>query len=105
MLKQIHADLGFSSRRELVESLVALEGGARVAKRADATSSPTARRRRTRITPEMKQGIIDAVKAGTPGAVVAQHFGVSVQSIQNVKKAAGLVRQRAASADESILNR
>lgn len=53
------------------------------------------RGKRARITPEMKADIIDAAKAGTPGAVIAERFGVSVQSIQNVKKAAGLVRERA----------
>jgi hypothetical protein len=42
----------------------------------------------------MKKGILEAVKAGAAGAVVGKRFGVSVQTVQNIKKAAGLVRKQ-----------
>jgi hypothetical protein len=95
VLKDLHVRLGFASRRDLVEALLELDGGGRGTPRTDATTSmPTARRKRARITPEMTRGIIEAIKAGDASAVVGKRFGVSVQSVQNIKKAAGLVRKR-----------
>lgn len=96
LLKKLHVDLGFASRPELVEALRQLDGGRRaMAPSAPTSSTPARSRKRTRITPEMRTDIIEAVKAGQAGAAVAEHFGISVQSIQNIKKAAGLVRERA----------
>jgi hypothetical protein len=39
--------------------------------------------------------IIEPVHAGGTGTALAERFGISVQSIQNIKEAAGLERQRA----------
>jgi hypothetical protein len=95
VLKDLHVQLGFASRRDLAKALLGLDGGGRATPRTDATTStPTGRRKRARITPEMTKGIIEAIKAGDAGAVVGKHFGISVQSVQNIKKAAGLVKNR-----------
>jgi hypothetical protein len=51
------------------------------------------RRKRTTITPQLRDDIIAAVKGGSTGAATAKKFGVSVPTIQNIKKAAGLVRK------------
>lgn len=94
-LKDLHVRLGFTSRSELVSTLQALDGGGRGGPRTATTSSMPARRgKRARITPEMKKGIIEAIKAGAAGAAVSERFGISIQSVQNIKKAAGLVRER-----------
>jgi indole-3-glycerol phosphate synthase len=37
--------------------------------------------------------IIAEIKSGATGAAVAKKFGVSVPTVQNIKKAAGLVRK------------
>ncbi len=53
------------------------------------------RRKRARITPELRETIIKALAAGdkTAGAVAAE-FGVSGASVNNIKKAAGLTKKR-----------
>jgi len=52
------------------------------------------RAKRTLITAELRQGIIDALKAGGKGNAVAAKFGVSVPTLHNIKKAAGLTKAR-----------
>jgi hypothetical protein len=103
-LKGLHTSFGFTSRLELIEALVALDGSGRRGGRpkgaaskgaASQAGAPTkARKRRVRVTPEMKAELIKAIKAGDSGAVVAKRFGVSSQTVQNIKKAAGLVQAR-----------
>ena len=51
------------------------------------------RRKRTTITPQLRNDIIAAIKGGATGAAVAKKFGVSVPTVQNIKKAAGLIRK------------
>ena len=59
------------------------------------TPATTGRRKRARITPELKEAIVNALRAGgkTAGAVAAE-FGVSGPSVNNIKKAAGLTKQK-----------
>lgn len=90
-IKDLHLSLGFESRHELIDALVAL-GGPRRARAA--SGGAEGRSRRGRITPEMKTGIINALKEGTAGAAVAEKFGISLPSVHNIKKAAGLVNSR-----------
>lgn len=53
------------------------------------------RRKRALITPEIKARVISAVKAGKKtAALIAKEVGISVPSVANIKKAAGLVRSR-----------
>lgn len=94
VLKDLHVQLGFASRGDLAEALLGLDGGGRATPRTAPPTSTSTRRKRARITPEMTKGIIEAIKAGDAGAVVGKRFGVSVQSVQNIKKAAGLVKKR-----------
>jgi transposase-like protein len=54
------------------------------------------KRGRTKITPELKGKVIAAVQAGKTGAAIAQEFSISLPSVQNIKKEAGLVKPRAA---------
>ena len=50
--------------------------------------------KRARVTPAMKADIVKAIKAGSSGGAVAKRFGLSSQTIHNIKKAAGLVTAR-----------
>lgn len=105
-LSNLHKDLGYGSRAELIAALQSL-GGAK-AKRARKAKSGTAKKavkaakgpkakkraKRARITDELKQQVIAAVNAGEKGTVVAKKFGISVPSLQNIKKEAGLTKPR-----------
>ena len=42
----------------------------------------------------MKAEIVEAIKAGESGVAIAERFSISGQTVQNVKKAAGLVQER-----------
>ncbi|MBE2214241.1 MAG: helix-turn-helix domain-containing protein [Opitutaceae bacterium] len=97
-LARAHTDLGFASRSDLIKALKALEkaapkrGRKKGAKPADAKAERKGRRKRTTITPELRDSILAAVKEGGTGAAVAKRFGVSLPTVQNIKRAAGLTR-------------
>jgi CENP-B N-terminal DNA-binding domain len=98
-LEGLHVRFGFASRTELIEALVALDGTRRRGGSPKATTgseTPVAGRTstRARLTPEMKAEIVEAIKAGESGVSVAERFSISGQTVQNIKKAAGLVRSR-----------
>ncbi len=98
-LSRAHTDLGFASRTDLIKALKALEkagpkkrGRKKGAKTAAAPAEKKGRRKRTTITPELRDSILAAVKEGGTGAAVAKRFGVSLPTVQNIKRAAGLTR-------------
>ena len=104
-LASIHKTAGFASRAELIAALQALEGGKPKVKRGRKPSAKKAtaktaakgakkRAKRTRLTPELKEQIVAALKAGGKGAAVASKFGVSLPTVHNIKKAAGLTKTR-----------
>jgi hypothetical protein len=98
-LEGLHVSFGFASRAELIEALAALDGTRRSGGSPRATTgngTPLAGRKdkRARLTPEMKHQIIEAIRAGESGVAIAKRFSVSGQTVQNVKKAAGLVQSR-----------
>jgi len=113
LLEDLHSILGYAKRSALIQELQGLGGPKRrkttsrktkktaarkTAPRKAATkkvaAKATKRRKRTTITPQLKNDIIAAVKGGATGAAVAKQFGVSVPTVQNIKKAAGLIKKR-----------
>ena len=88
-LETLHESIGFSSRADLIAALERLEGP----KRSRAGSAKP-RAKRTRITPEMRAQIVEAIQSGQTGVAVAAQFGISTPSLHNIKKAAGLVNSR-----------
>lgn len=59
-----------------------------------ATGGKKARRKRATITPEMRDKVKALANAGKTGAQIAKEVGISLPSVQNVKKALGLVKAR-----------
>lgn len=90
-LSNLHETVGFESRDALIDALQQLIGS----RPAGSGASAKPRAKRTRISPEMRAEIVKALKAGQTGVVVAQQFGISNPSLHNIKKAAGLVKDRA----------
>jgi hypothetical protein len=98
-LKTLHLSFGFASRGQLIDALTELGGSGRpgrppAAAKSSAPVGGRKKRKRARITPEMKTEIIKAIKEGSSGLTVAKRFSISSQSVQNIKKAAGLVQAR-----------
>jgi DNA-binding NarL/FixJ family response regulator len=107
---------GFASASEFVNAVSAATGGGggvgrgrgrrrgrppgsgstSSAKPAAAALKKGGRRRRTRavITDETRAQVKKLVDAGKTGAEIAQTLKISVPSVQNIKKALGLVKER-----------
>ncbi len=61
-----------------------------------AASAPAGKKRgkRAKITPEIKQELKSLVGQGKTGAAIAKALGISVPSVQNIKKELGLINAR-----------
>ena len=69
-------------------------GKSKTAKAANAKSASTKRRKRATITDEIRAEVKKLVGAGKTGGEIARSVGISLPSVQNVKKALGLVRKK-----------
>jgi hypothetical protein len=88
MLATLHQKYGFGSAEELIKAIREATGGKRQTRKAGR------HRKHGRITPELKSQITAALGAGKTGGQVADEFGVSLPSVYNIKKAAGLTKAR-----------
>jgi hypothetical protein len=69
---------------------------------AKAATAKGGKRKRARITDEVKAAVKAAVVAGKSGSAIAKEFGISAPSVQNIKKEFGLVKTRGAAAPASV---
>ena len=94
-LANLPAELGFDDMSALIDALREA-GGKRRGRPAGVSKAPgrKGRRRRAKITPEVKASVKSAVNAGKTGAQIAKELGISVPSVQNIKKELGLVKAR-----------
>jgi len=103
-LAKLPGDYGFASLNDFIKALKASAGKA--SKKAKADKAPKApkeaKRTRAKITPELKQQVIAAVQAGQSGAEISKSFGISLPSVQNIKKEAGLVKARGTSPEAPV---
>lgn len=99
-LTNLHKTVGFATRADLIAALQGLEAPKRARKAKAAGSKKAARggakkrAKRTKITDELRAAVVEAAKAGKKGADIAAEFGISIPSLQNIKKAAGLTKPR-----------
>ncbi|EIP97674.1 hypothetical protein OpiT1DRAFT_02121 [Opitutaceae bacterium TAV1] len=97
---------GYSDINEFIKALKLAVGvrGARGRKAAKAAKAPkaaaTGKRTRAKITPELKEQVKAAVLEGKSGSEIAAAFGISLPSVQNIKKEFGLVKAREAAPSE-----
>ncbi len=87
---------GYESLKAFIKALKQAAGGKRKAKRQGKPGRPR-KRKRAKITAEIKAQVKAAVESGESGSAIAKSLGVSVQSVQNIKKEFGLVKTRTAS--------
>jgi DNA-binding CsgD family transcriptional regulator len=89
-LAQLPDDYGFESVDAFIRAIKSAAKGSKAprAKRR-AAAKP---RRRAKITNAVRKAAIRLVKAGKTGAQIAKALKISLPSVQNIKKAAGLVR-------------
>jgi AraC-like DNA-binding protein len=103
-LAGLPAEYGFDDLGSFIKALKDAAGAKPAGKRrgrkpgkpakAAAAAGGRKRSKRARITPEVKDKVKAAVGAGKTGAEIAKELGISVPSVQNIKKEFGLVKSR-----------
>jgi DNA invertase Pin-like site-specific DNA recombinase len=100
-LAALPAKLGYASAADFLSAFKAATGatGAAGAKRGRKAGKAKAagksgRKARVPITDEIRAQVKKLVDAGKSGAEIAKAVGISLPSVQNVKKALGLVKKR-----------
>jgi hypothetical protein len=96
-LAVLPAKFGFGDVNSFLKAVKAAAGGKRRGK-AVKTNKKTAggkkRRRRAVITDVTRADVKKFVEAGKTGGEIAKALGISLPSVQNIKKALGLVKKR-----------
>ncbi len=77
-LAHLPAQYGFKNAKEFCKAVL----------------SVSVKKRGSLRDPQFKDSVISALKGGMKGSEAARQFGLSVATIQNLKKAAGLVTAR-----------
>lgn len=105
-LAGLPARYGFASAADFIDAVVAATGGGR-GRRGRKPGRPAAagagggrggpgrkRRKRAVITDETRAQVKKLVAEGKTGAEIAKVLDISLPSVQNIKKALGLVKKR-----------
>lgn len=90
-LAGLPAEYGFDDLKSFIK---ALKNAAGRGSRKEKASKPGKKGKRARITPEIKDQVKALVKAEKTGAEIAKELGISLPSVQNIKKELGLVKAR-----------
>jgi hypothetical protein len=94
-LASLHGNYGFATLGEFVKALKGASGSkGRRAKPAKAAAKAK-RHKRSVITEGTRASVKKLVEAGKTGSEIAKSLGISLPSVQNIKKALGLVKARA----------
>jgi DNA-binding NarL/FixJ family response regulator len=95
-LASLHGKYGFDSLGEFVKALKGASGSvARGGRGSPAKALKAKRRKRAVITEETRASVKKLVESGKTGSQIAKSLGISLPSVQNIKKALGLVKARA----------
>jgi hypothetical protein len=96
-LASLHSKYGFDSLGEFTKALKAASGLGRKGRRGRPAKAAGKAKRRHRavITDETRASVKKLVESGKTGSQIAKSLGISLPSVQNIKKAQGLVKARA----------
>lgn len=97
-LATLHSRYGFESLKDFTRALKVATGYSAPRKnrvKSSKASGKVARRRRAVITEETRASVRKLVESGKTGSQIAKSLGISLPSVQNIKKALGLVKARA----------
>lgn len=96
-LAGLPARFGFESVDDFVAAVKAATGGRRGRRKGSKAAAKKAgarRRRRAVITDETRAQVKKLVDAGKTGSEISKELKISLPSVQNIKKALGLVKAR-----------
>jgi hypothetical protein len=93
-LSRLPYEFGFEDLSSFIKALKAAAGTRKG--RGKAAKGPKAEKtgKRARITPEIKAQVKALVAEDKTGAQIAKELGISLPSVQNIKKELGLVKPR-----------
>lgn len=91
-LKTLPGKYGFDNVNDFIKAVKAASGGRGAGKNGGGKGGK--RRTRAVITDETRAQVKKLVAAGKTGAEIASAVGISLPSVQNIKKALGLVKER-----------
>ena len=108
-LAKLPSDYGYDNLNAFIKAVKAAYGkGGKVAKgkpgRKPKAAAPKAAKKgkRAKITDEIKAQVKALAEAGKTGQEIAKALGISAPSVQNIKKAFGLVKARASGAPAEV---
>jgi hypothetical protein len=93
-LAALPAKFGFESVKDFIKAVGAAAGGGRAGRPAKGKTGKSGRRRRAVITDATRAEVKKLSEAGKTGAEIAKAVRISLPSVQNIKKALGLVKAR-----------
>lgn len=94
-LVTLPAKYGFKTMDDFIQALKAAgEGAAGKGQGARGKVRQARTRKRAKITPEIKQKVKALLAAAKTGEEIAKEVGISLPSVQNIKKELGLVKKR-----------
>jgi len=94
-LAALPAKYGFSTVKAFAKAVkAAVGGGGKVGGAAKPKASGGKNRTRAVITDETRANVKKLVEEGKSGAAIAKELKISLPSVQNIKKALGLVKAR-----------
>ena len=100
-LAALPAQFDFDSAQAFADAVVkASAGGARPARKSagrKAALKPKGKRKRSVVTDELRTQVKQLAEAGQTGEQIKAATGLSLPTIQNIKKAFGMVKSRTAS--------
>jgi hypothetical protein len=96
-LASLHKTYGYGSLNEFVKALKASTGAHGKTRRFKPSKSVAKAKRRKRaiINDDTRANVKKLVEAGKTGSQIAKALSISLPSVQNIKKALGLVKPRA----------
>jgi transposase len=96
-LASLHRTYGYGTLDEFVKALKTASGAMRKVRRGRPAkaAAKVKRRKRAVITDETRTSVKKLVESGKTGSQIARTLGISLPSVQNIKKALGLVKARA----------
>jgi hypothetical protein len=95
-LSRLPYEFGFDDLGSFIKALKSAAGSrkGRGKGKAVKAAKPGKRGKRARITPEIKAQVKALVNDDKTGAQIAKELGISLPSVQNIKKELGLVKAR-----------
>ena len=94
-LSTLHEQYGFPDVKAFFKAVrAAAGGGIRKAGSPKKTAASPKTRKRAKITAAIRARVKKLVQAGKSGSKIAKAVGISLPSVQNIKKAFGLVKSR-----------